>query len=70
MGTVGAVEIQGESNYTGDFGWKFWQGCIKAGVLLRPIGNVIYMTPPYIITDQELARVYEILEKTALSILE
>ena len=69
MGTVGVAEFQGEGNYTGDFGWKFWQGCIQAGVLLRPIGNVVYMTPPYIITDQELQRVYETLEKTALSIL-
>ena len=29
------------------------------GILLRPLGNVIYVLPPYCVTAAELDRVYE-----------
>jgi adenosylmethionine-8-amino-7-oxononanoate aminotransferase len=32
---------------------------LEKGVLLRPLGNCIYLNPPYCITDQELEQVYE-----------
>ena len=32
------------------------------GVFLRPLGNTIYMLPPYVITDAQLAQVYEAIE--------
>ena len=32
---------------------------ISEGVLLRPLGNVIYVLPPYCITDGELDKVYK-----------
>jgi len=32
------------------------------GVFLRPLGNTIYMLPPYVITDVQLAQVYEAIE--------
>ena len=28
------------------------------GVIIRPLGNVIYLMPPYCITDEELEKVY------------
>jgi adenosylmethionine-8-amino-7-oxononanoate aminotransferase len=27
---------------------------LKKGVLLRPLGNIIYFMPPYVITDDEI----------------
>ena len=37
-------------------GVKVYQYALSKGVLLRPLGNVIYFMPPYIITEEELAR--------------
>ena len=34
---------------------------LEAGVLLRPLGNVVYALPPYDITDEQLARVYDVI---------
>jgi adenosylmethionine-8-amino-7-oxononanoate aminotransferase len=31
-------------------------------LLLRPLGNTVYVLPPYCITDQELAMVYQGIE--------
>ena len=35
-------------------GLKVYQYALSKGVLLRPLGNVIYFMPPYIITEDEL----------------
>ncbi len=35
-------------------GLKVYQYALSKGVLLRPLGNVIYFMPPYIITEAEL----------------
>ncbi len=69
MGSVGAVEFDLDIDYTGDFGWRVWSTCIAEGVLLRPIGNVVYLTPPYVIQADELEKCYGVLEKTVLEIM-
>ena len=35
-------------------GLKVYQYALTQGVLLRPLGNVIYFMPPYVITEDEL----------------
>ena len=35
-------------------GLKVYQYALSKGVLLRPLGNVIYFMPPYVITEEEL----------------
>lgn len=35
-------------------GMKVYQYALSKGVLLRPLGNVVYFMPPYIITEDEL----------------
>lgn len=36
---------------------------MKHGVLLRPLGNTVYLLPPYCITEEELALGYQVIEK-------
>jgi adenosylmethionine-8-amino-7-oxononanoate aminotransferase len=37
---------------------------LERGVLLRPLGNVIYVLPPYVITAEELHRVYDVIAES------
>ena len=41
---------------------KLYQNFLDQGVLLRPLGNVIYILPPYCIKEQELEKIYEVIE--------
>jgi adenosylmethionine---8-amino-7-oxononanoate aminotransferase len=68
-GSVAAIEIKNAGNYTGSFGWDFMENALKKGVLLRPLGNVIYITPPYVITKESLTKVYEVIYETLKEML-
>jgi adenosylmethionine-8-amino-7-oxononanoate aminotransferase len=52
-GMVGAVELQGYAPQE-RIGLKIHQYALKRGVLLRPLGPVVYFMPPYVINEQEL----------------
>ena len=41
-------------------GLKVYQYALSKGVLLRPLGNVIYFMPPYIVTEDELLLIAEV----------
>ena len=40
------------------------------GLLIRPLGNVVYLMPPYCVTGQELARAYDAIDEVASIVLE
>ena len=41
-------------------GYKVYQYALSKGVILRPLGNVIYFMPPYIITKEELLLIAQV----------
>lgn len=41
-------------------GLRVYQYALGRGVLLRPLGNVIYFMPPYVITEQEIALMIDV----------
>jgi adenosylmethionine-8-amino-7-oxononanoate aminotransferase len=41
-------------------GLRVYQYALGRGVLLRPLGNVIYFMPPYVITEQEITLMTEV----------
>jgi len=49
--------------YYGNFRNQLYAFFIEHGLLLRPIGNTIYILPPYIVTGDELQQMYALLEK-------
>lgn len=61
MGTIAAMDIvtQTEAGYLNQVGSEIRKQALDRGVLLRPLGNVLYLMPPYCITDEELALVYQ-----------
>ena len=65
LGVIFALEIQTESaeSYYGAMRNKLYNFFIENGIVIRPVGNIVYILPPYIITDQQLQKVYEVVEK-------
>jgi adenosylmethionine-8-amino-7-oxononanoate aminotransferase len=65
LGVIFALEIQTESaqSYYGSMRNKLYNFFIENGIVIRPVGNIVYILPPYIITDQQLQKVYEVVEK-------
>lgn len=63
QGTIVAFDLKGfgETGYDSDARKKIYPYFLERGVLIRPLGNVIYLLPPYVITDEELDQVYETL---------
>jgi adenosylmethionine-8-amino-7-oxononanoate aminotransferase len=63
-GTILAIEIDtGEqSGYLNSVRDKAYQYFLSRNILLRPLGNVVYILPPYCITDAELDEVYSAIE--------
>ncbi|PJZ68590.1 adenosylmethionine--8-amino-7-oxononanoate transaminase [Leptospira perolatii] len=56
---VGELETGRESpGYSYSFSKEFRRICLEQGVILRPLGNVIYITPPYTISDTSLERIF------------
>jgi len=52
-GMVAAVELRGYEAQE-RIGLKVYEYGLKHGVLLRPLGHIIYFMPPYIITREEI----------------
>ncbi|MFZ4671898.1 MAG: adenosylmethionine--8-amino-7-oxononanoate transaminase [Flavobacterium sp.] len=65
LGVIFALEIKTETqeSYYGTMRNKLYNFFIENGVILRPVGNIVYILPPYIISDQQLEKVYTIVEK-------
>ena len=57
-GMVAAVELQGYDP-SERIGLKVYEHGLAHGVLLRPLGHVVYFMPPYVITDAEIDRMMD-----------
>jgi adenosylmethionine-8-amino-7-oxononanoate aminotransferase len=65
LGVIFALEIktEGETEYYGNLRNKLYDFFIENSVILRPVGNIVYILPPYIITAEQLEKVYYVVEK-------
>ena len=59
-GTIAAVELEaeGKSSYFNEEGKKAYQWLLKKGIILRPLGNVLVIIPPYCIEEEDLRFIY------------
>ncbi|NGP76244.1 adenosylmethionine--8-amino-7-oxononanoate transaminase [Balneolaceae bacterium YR4-1] len=60
-GTIAAMDIsaEGEEGYLNPIANHIKEQCVDKGLLLRPLGNVLYLMPPYCTTKKQLAQMYE-----------
>ena len=65
-GTIAALDLSvGTSGYMAEVAPALCAFFIERGVLLRPLGNTIYVMPPFCITPAELAQVYAAIDEAA-----
>ncbi|MGB1206977.1 MAG: adenosylmethionine--8-amino-7-oxononanoate transaminase [Chitinophagales bacterium] len=64
-GTVLAIELQTSetTSYLNNMRYFIANFALENGVLLRPLGNVIYILSPFCITEKELNKVYDVIVK-------
>lgn len=65
-GMILAIEMVKDKATREAFDWKerrglkVYQHALERGALLRPLGNVVYMMPPYVITEEQIAFLAEV----------
>ncbi len=64
LGTILAIELRSEegTDYANSLRKKIYPYFLGKNILLRPLGNVVYVVPPYVMTDEQLDRVYTTIE--------
>ena len=63
-GTILALEINTEehTHYLNKASESIATYFLKRNIIVRPLGNILYLIPPYCITKQELKDVYAVVE--------
>ncbi len=64
-GTIIAFELNTEdhTHYLNNASQTIADFFLQKGILLRPLGNIFYILPPYVITKQELDFIYSAIEE-------
>jgi len=61
-GSIFAIDVKDDvSGYLSSVGTEIYDFMLENDILLRPIGNTVYILPPYCIAKEDLERIYETL---------
>lgn len=64
-GTIAAIELKvPDAGYLANLGPRLNAFYLERNVLLRPLGNVVYVLPPYCTTAAELDRIYGVIDES------
>ena len=69
IGLIARMAVRGkarpgdETGYLDDVGPHLHREFLKRDLLLRPLGNILYLLPPLATSDADLARVYDAIEE-------
>jgi adenosylmethionine---8-amino-7-oxononanoate aminotransferase len=62
IGSIAALDLASrETGYLADVGPRLYQGFLSRNLLVRPLGNTIYVMPPYCSGESELGLFYDAL---------
>ncbi len=67
-GTIAAVELETAGGYLADVARPMRRAALEHGVLLRPLGNVIYAMPPFCTSPESLERIAAAIEHAIASV--
>ena len=64
-GTIAAMEVKtdDQSGYYNAIGSILRARFLEEGFLLRPLGNTLYLMPPYCVTPSELESIYQAIRR-------
>jgi adenosylmethionine-8-amino-7-oxononanoate aminotransferase len=66
LGTIAALDLRATSEgYLSVIGPRLLEFFASRGLLLRPLGNTVYILPPYCIEPQELDLLYAVIDEAA-----
>jgi adenosylmethionine-8-amino-7-oxononanoate aminotransferase len=70
QGTILAIEVEtGDGTYyLHSLSETISSYFLERGILLRPLGNIFYLIPPYVITHEQLSDVYSVIKQFLASI--
>lgn len=57
-GTISAFNLRLTSEYGSSASIQYRDSFLKKGLLIRPLGNAVYLMPPYCISETDLRRAY------------
>jgi adenosylmethionine-8-amino-7-oxononanoate aminotransferase len=62
LGGIAAFNLGADpERYDAAIGRALQQRCLEAGLIVRPLGNAVYLLPPYCLSAPALTQVYEVL---------
>ena len=64
LGVIFALDLDVEMKRYGKLRDKLYRFYMKNGVFLRPLGNTIYILPPFVISNTELDKIYSVIERS------
>jgi len=65
-GTIAAFELRvADAGYLAEIGPELRSFFLGRDLLVRPLGNVVYLLPPYCVTPAELDRLYDAIDEAA-----
>ncbi len=73
LGMIGAIELVEDQESKIGFDWKervgyqIYQKALEQGVLLRPLGNILYFMFPYVITEDQIDQVFDVAKSCTLA---
>lgn len=71
LGTILALELNTDedTSYFNEARHRLYPYFINKGILLRPLGNVVYVLPPYVTTNEQLDKIYWAIEDMLSEVL-
>ncbi|MCM4155236.1 adenosylmethionine--8-amino-7-oxononanoate transaminase [Gramella sp. AN32] len=64
LGVILAFELDVETDRYGSLRDKIFDFFMQRGIALRPLGNTIYILPPYVISEKQLQQIYLAIEES------
>ncbi|MDH3211129.1 MAG: adenosylmethionine--8-amino-7-oxononanoate transaminase [Myxococcales bacterium] len=64
LGMIGALDLAGDAGYLARAGWRVYDEARRRGAYLRPMGNVVYVTPSLNIPDDDLEELLAIVRES------
>jgi beta-alanine--pyruvate transaminase len=66
IGLLGAIDLQPRAGAPGARGNEVQLACLEAGVLIRNSGDTLVLSPPLVISDTQVAQVFEAIRAAVL----